>query len=166
MNSEEIQERLEVSRERMLVALELLPDEALLEKGAAGDWSIKDLLAHLAVWESELITALMRLDQGKKPTRLLESIRNVDAYNAQIYEENKERDLDRVFDDFHGTRVQLERWLAEFSRKDLTDPQRFPALAGDPLWKFIAANSFEHEEEHLPAVEDFAAQWQGRAEEG
>ena len=74
-------------------------------------------------------------------------------------QENKDRDLDRIFEDLQGVRVQLEEWLAEFSDHDLTDPKRYSWSKGLPLWHIIAENSFRHEAEHLPQINAFAARW-------
>ena len=61
---------LDTARERLLVAIEPLEDEALLEKNVAGDWSIADILTNLTAWESELVTGLSKLDQNKRPEQL------------------------------------------------------------------------------------------------
>jgi uncharacterized damage-inducible protein DinB len=156
MNRDEILEELDRVREELLVAIEPLPDEALLEPGVMGDWSMADILAHLVAWESEMVTALLRIDQGKTPTRLVDAFADVDGYNARRYRENKGRDLDRVFEDLIGVRVQLEDWLSEFSDKQLNDPKRYSWSKGLPLWHIIAENSFRHEEEHLPDIQAFA----------
>lgn len=165
MNSSDLLDRLYSSRERLLVALEPLPDELLLEPRTLGEWSIADLLAHLAAWESELVTGLMRLDQGKKPEHLLQALASRDAYNQQSLAENQGRALDPIFADFQGVRVQLEGWVEEFSNRDLTNPGRYKWLGGKPLWQIIAANSFEHEEAHLPAVEAFSERWLAEQDE-
>jgi hypothetical protein len=159
MNDFDLPERLESSRERLLMALEPLPDEALLQPGAVGQWSIADLLAHLAAWESELITALMRLKQGRKPERFLQATANREAYNAQRYAENKARDLDRIFADFQGARVHLEQWLEDFSRRELTEAGRYKWLGRETLAQVIARYTCEHEEEHTAAVAAFAQLW-------
>lgn len=156
---DDLQERLENSRERLLVALAPLPDEALLEPNAAGDWSIADVLAHLAAWESELVTALMRLKQRRKPEPFLQAIADRSAYNAKRYTENKERDLDRIFADFQGVRVHLEQWVDEFSLRDLNQKGRFPWFASETLADVIVRYSAEHEEAHLPAIEAYAERW-------
>jgi hypothetical protein len=157
MDNDKLLDLLEETRERLLVALELLTDEQLLAPGAVGDWSVADCLVHLTVWESELVTALMRLKSGQKPTRMLEAIADVDAFNARVYAENKGRDLDRIFSDLQGVRVQLERWLENFSDKELDDPKRFRWLDGRSLRAIIEANSYGHELEHLPALEAYAS---------
>lgn len=159
MNSEQIEERLDEVRERLLVAVDPLPDEALLRPGTIGRWSIADTLAHLIIWEAELVTGLMKIEAGKKPTRLLQALADRDQFNAQRQPELEGRDLDRIFDDLIGVRRQLETWLTYFSDKELNDSKRYKHLRGQPLWKLIEANSYGHELTHLPAIESFATDW-------
>jgi hypothetical protein len=159
MNRDELFEALDSAREQLLLAIEALPDEALLQPGVMDEWSIADVLAHLIAWESEMVTGLLRIDQGKTPTRLLAAFSDIDDYNSNRYQENKGRDLGRIFEDLQGVRIQLEDWLAEFSDRDLNDPERYAWSKGLPLWHIIAENSFRHETEHLPDIKAFAARW-------
>jgi uncharacterized protein (TIGR03083 family) len=159
MSVEEILDALDATRERLLTVLEPLPDEALAYPGTIGPWSVKDVLAHLAAWESELITGLLRLQQGKKPAHLLAAMADRDAYNARRYEENRDRDLDRVFADFQDVRMQLESWIEEFSDRALNNPNQYKVFNGQPLWQVIKANSFGHEGEHIAAIGAFAGRW-------
>lgn len=158
MDAMTIQEQLEDVRIRLLEAIAPLPDEALLRQGVVGEWSVADVLAHLVNWEAELVTGLLRIDQGKKPTRLLDALADREAYNEARYQEMKGRDLDRIFDDLQGVRVQLEEWLEAFSDRALEEPGRYPWLDG-PLWKMIAEVTFEHEAEHIPALEAYSTRW-------
>lgn len=162
MDTMQILERLDEVRVRLLEAISPLPEEALTEPGAVGDWSIADLLAHFVNWEAELVTAFNQIDQGRTPARLLEVLVDRDAYNAGRYPEMKGRELDRIFDDLQGVRVQLEDWLEEFSANDLEQPGRVPGAKQTPLWRLIAQTSFEHEEQHLDEVEAFAEAWLDR----
>jgi hypothetical protein len=155
MNVDEIYEQLESNRERLLLVLQALPEDMLSNPGVMGDWSVIDILTHLVAWESELVTCLMKLDQGKKPVRMLAAIADVDGYNARRFEENKGRDFDRVLDDLRSLRIQLEEWLPRFSDRDLNDGLRYRWNDGVALWQIIEANSFGHEGEHLPDLEAF-----------
>lgn len=161
MNRDELLEELENSRIQILELLEPLPDDTLVEQGTIGEWSIADVLAHLTAWESELVTLLMQVDQGKKPEKWFQAVKDIQAYNVQRYQENKGRDLDRIFDDFHGVRIQLEEWLEEFSDRQLNDPEFYPWAKGRPLWLFIKECSFGHEEEHIEDLEAFVTRWEG-----
>lgn len=164
MDAMSIQERLDEVRIRLLETISDLPDEALQQPGAVGDWSVADVLAHLVNWEAELVTALNRIDQGRKPSRLLQALEDRQVYNAARVDEVQGRDLDRIFDDLQGVRVQLEEWLESFTADDLEKPGRVRGAKKTPLWELIAAASFEHEAGHLPALEEFAERWRRQAE--
>lgn len=159
MDAMTLQEQLDDVRVRLLESIAALPDEVLLEPNVVGQWSIADVLAHLVNWEAELVTALMRIDQGKRPTRLLNALADREAYNAARYEEVKGRDLDAIFDDLQGVRAKMEEWIEEFSEMELEDPDRYDWLEGQALWELIAETSFEHEAEHIPEIERFAERW-------
>lgn len=163
-STDTILDRLDQIRERLLVTIAPLPDEALQEPGTIGRWSVADLLAVLTAWEAELVTGLMRLDQGKKPGKLLAALAEPEAYNAQRFAENQDRDLDRIFDDFRRVRLQLEEWLPALSERDLMDPNRYPKLQGKSLAQVIEETTYGHEARYIPALETFAREWQERHE--
>ena len=156
---EALLDELDASREWLLVAIEPLPDEALEEKGAAGGWSIVDVLVNQTAWEAELVTALMRIKQSKRPDKLLAALKNPADYDEQRYEENQDRDLDQVFADYQSVRVQLEEWLEDFSERELTNPSRYRWFGGRSLGEIIASVTFEREQKVIPAIEEFAESW-------
>jgi hypothetical protein len=149
-------DKLDQSRERLLVAIEPLSDEALLAANALGKWSIADLLVNLTAWESELVTGLLHIDQGKKPARLLAALADAEAYSQKRFLENQGRDLDRIFDDLPQVRLQLEEWLEMFSEKQLTNKKQYAFFQGKALAEIIAQTTFQREWRYLPLVEAFA----------
>lgn len=159
MNSNELYEKLEETRLRLLQALEPLDDEAFYQEGVMDNWTLADILAHLIAWESELVTALQRIKSGKQPVRMLAALKDVDGYNSLRFQENKGREIDRILADSHGLRRELEKWLAEFSDKDLNDPNRYDWSDGHPLWRLIEGNSFGHELQHIDDIERFSERW-------
>ena len=163
--NEQLLDALDSARERLLVALDELPDEALLAPNTIGPWSVADLLVQQTAWESELVTGLLHISQGKKPARLLAALDNAKEYGRLRYEENKGRDLDRIFDDLPQVRVQVEEWLEEFSEKQLSQKGHFPWLKNRSLAQVIDQLTYEHELRSLPQVEALAAKWQAPANE-
>jgi hypothetical protein len=161
---EQILDALDSSRERLLVALDELPDEALLAPNTVGNWSVADLLVQQTAWESELVTGLLRVAQGKKPARLLAALENMEEYGRLRYEENQGRDLDRIFDDLPQVRVQVEEWLEEFSEKQLSKKGQFSWLKNQTLAQLIAQLTYEHEQRYLPQIEALAQKWQAPAD--
>ncbi|MCB9421298.1 MAG: ClbS/DfsB family four-helix bundle protein [Ardenticatenaceae bacterium] len=154
-----ILDQLDSSRERVLTAIEMLPDEALVEAGAVGKYSVADLLALQAAWEAELVTGLMRLNQRKKPEQLLAALARPDVYDAERYTEFAGRDLDLIFDDLQQVRMQLETWLEEFSERDLMGRNRYEWFGGKSLKQVILGVCTEQEAAYVADLERFSQQW-------
>lgn len=153
MERQELQKELRASRDELDALIADLPDEDFHEPGVMNGWTLKDVLAHLNRWEGELVTMLFELKGGKEPSRAeIQGEENIDRLNAKWYEEDKNRKLDLVLNDFRGLRQQTLRRIEEFSEGELNQPDRFPALRGEPLWRWIAVDTYEHEAEHTEFV--------------
>lgn len=152
MNKREIMRALEESHEPILQVLDGLSDEEMLEPGVVGDWTLKDVIAHLARWEAELVKLLWQVRQGLHPTSILVGEMDYDSINARWQQEDKSRPLERILADFYGVRNQTLRRMGDFKDQDLVDPERYPWLNGKPLWLKIAGNSFAHDQEHLEQI--------------
>jgi hypothetical protein len=81
-----------------------LPDTHLLEPGVAGDWSVKDVLAHVTTWEEEALKHLPLIIAGGRPPRYAAAYGGIDAFNAQVWERKRDLSLAQVrqqLDDTH-----------------------------------------------------------------
>ncbi|MDX1416387.1 MAG: ClbS/DfsB family four-helix bundle protein [Candidatus Promineifilaceae bacterium] len=157
--TEQLLDQLDNSRAMLLTAIEPLPDEALLDKRAIGDWSVADVLINLTAWEAELVTGLMRIKKGQRPDRLLAALRDPQTYDEQRYEETQGRDLDQIFLDLQQVRIQVEEWLLEFSERELKDPRRYKWLKGKPLSEIIAITTFKRELGFVPRISQYSHNW-------
>ncbi len=157
---EQLLNKLDASRERLLIAIEPLPDLVLIKKGVVGQWSIADILVNLTVWEAELVTGLMKMERGQKPGRLLSALQDPKTYNKMRYDENQNRDLDLIFNDLVKVRVELEEWLEIFSAKQLTNPKQYSWFKGKSLTDIVAQTTFENEQKYLPHIEKFVQAWE------
>jgi hypothetical protein len=152
MKKDELLNALEEQREKFLEAIDGLSNEELIEPGVVGDWSVKDIIFHLSMWEADLIKLLWQLSQGEKPSTAYFTNSSVDETNAAWQEISKTRSLDQTLADFEAVRKQTYRRVSAIPDKDLIDPDRYEWLEGDPLWKWIAGDSFEHEIEHAAQI--------------
>ena len=157
---EQLQEELENVRLRLLEALAPLLDEAFYQPEVAGPYALRDWLFLLTAWEAELVTGLMKVLQGKKPERLLNALAGRSHYETARLAENQNRDLDLIFNDLQGVRIELEDWLVHFDDKTLNDRQKYRWLAGRSLAELIAETSYQYENEQLPAIEQYATAWE------
>jgi hypothetical protein len=123
------------------------------EAGAAGEWSIKDIIAHIAWHEREMVGmiqahALAGSDLWQLP---------LDQRNAEIFRENKDRPLQDVLEEAPVVYRQFLAAVGTLSDEDVTDPGRFPGMPLDwEPWQVIAGNSYEHYEQHLQDLARFA----------
>jgi hypothetical protein len=160
MDKSKLLQVMEESRETLLSYLEQLDEKHLLTPGTINNWSVKDLLVHLTLWEAHLVTLLFQVRRGQKPNTIHFSNQSDDEINARWQVENQDRDLELVLDDFYGVRPQTIRRVREFSERDLFAVDRYPWAKGHALWEWIAGSSYEHEQEHLPDLQHYVSKVQ------
>jgi uncharacterized damage-inducible protein DinB len=125
-----------------------LPDEALLQPGACGEWSIKDVMNHIAAWQEATLQALPELLQGHKLPR---GKYNIAKFNARQSAEDKDRTL-------AASRRRLER-----SRRDLlaflaTVPEAQMLDLKSRVGGWAKYNTYGHYDEHLYDLQDYSRQ--------
>jgi hypothetical protein len=138
-------------------ALNGLDEEQMLLPGVVGEWSLKDVLAHIAVWQSHLVTAMFRAEKGFKP-QVFDSEAEVDRFNRQNYLEQQTRTFEQIWDDLDSSYRQLLKRLDNWSEAMLFEAQRFKWMQGQPFVRFVEGDSSEHYAEH---AEDIRA-WRQR----
>ncbi|MBX3063663.1 MAG: DinB family protein [Anaerolineae bacterium] len=149
MNKQTILDQIRVGRVKLEAAIDGLTPDHMRRAGVIGIWSIKDVLAHVTAWESELVTALAKLS---KVAPHIVQIDDIDSWNMEQYAINVRRDLDIVLEDFHGVHKHLLKEVEALDEKTLTDPKRFAWMEGEPLSYLIAEESFWHEQEHAEQI--------------
>jgi hypothetical protein len=151
MPKQELLRALEDSRAELLATIDDLPHPAMLEDGVVGEWSVRDVLQHLSLWEAELVMLLAAYRQGRKPSsdRFRKS---VDELNAEWHASTRHRPLESVVADFHAVRRQILQQLEEIPEDELSRPPRFAWLNGRPLQAWIADDSHLHEAEHTAHI--------------
>jgi hypothetical protein len=98
-----------------------LPDAAMTEPGVVGDWSVKDLLAHITTWEGEALKALPLLLEGQQPPRY----GGVDRFNAQEAAHKRRLTLEDVLQQLAETHRRLLAFLDIVPETYFTGETRF-----------------------------------------
>ena len=155
MKKTEILKTLKGSREAFLAAIEGLSDEAMLEPGVVGEWSVCDLLVHLTLWEAGLVTLLFHVKEGHKPPPDENAAETMDQKNARWHAENKGRPLDLARADFVAVRKQTLRRVRALTQAEFEQADKLAWLEGAPLSKWIASDTFEHEAEHIQQIREW-----------
>jgi hypothetical protein len=130
--------------------LQDIGEDHMTQPGVAGEWSIKDIVAHLTAWRRRTVGRFQAaLRHEPTPTPFWPpNLQTDDEINGWIYAADRDRSLADVLSDSRDVFGQLVEALDAFPEADLLDPERFPWLEGEPL---TAAALFGHfHEEHEP----------------
>jgi hypothetical protein len=73
-----------------------LSEAQLMEPGVTGDWSVRDILAHVTTWDEEALKHLPSILEGRKPRRYSVTYGGIDAFNALMTEQKKGLSLSEV----------------------------------------------------------------------
>ena len=107
---------IETAWQNLLAACEGLSDADLLEPGVTGTWSVKDIIAHVTVWEDEALSHLPAVLAGRRPPRYSVTHGGINAFNAQMTQRNRGMSLSEVLsrrDDTHTRLVEFVRRVPE-----------------------------------------------------
>lgn len=137
-----------------------LSEKQLTTPGVNGDWTIKDILVHLATWQRRMalrLEALARNDETNPNQPPIKTDEEMNRFNDETFAANQARPLNLVWSDFRSAYQRLLESTRAMNESDLFDKQRYTWLEGSALWENIAGNSFAHYEEHTPMIEAWLA---------
>jgi hypothetical protein len=117
-----------------------------------GEWSVKDIIAHLSAWEKYLLDRLGFVMTGLPPHYpVMTSWDDVHRFNAQVYSENKDRPLSSVMIEFRNLYHAVVTVIEALSAEQLNQPYDYDFPDDHiTLHQLIRANTFEHYQEHCP----------------
>jgi len=84
-----------------------LSDVRLMEHGVTGNWSVRDIIAHVTSWDEEALKHLPLILKGGKPPRYSVTYGGIDAFNAVMTERKKDFSLSEVLTQLDETHSQL-----------------------------------------------------------
>lgn len=158
MSKAELISRIESERRALEETLARIPAEDMLAEGVVGWWSVKDVLAHIAMWYSRAVTLLFQAERGGALQLPRSNAPDWSDINARDYASQKDRPLDRIQADFHGAHQQLiKRLNAWADEAALFDPRRYPALKGRALAEYLWDYTGGHSAEHRAQIESWLA---------
>lgn len=101
-----------------------LPAEALVEPGVTESWSVRDLIAHVTIWEEESLKHLPLVIAGGTPPRYAAQ-GGIDAFNARTMAERARLSLPEVVSQSEQTHARLMAFLETVDEAHLTRETRF-----------------------------------------
>lgn len=125
-------------------------EDRMEEPGPMGDWTFKDLAAHLLGWRERTL-ALIAAGPGEHPPAAWPATLSTDdEINAWIHEQHRQRPLRDVLADVDRSYERLAALVETMPEEDLMTPGRFDWMEGQAL---VEADFFGHlHEEHEPSI--------------
>ena len=154
-------------RARWEALLSNVGETRMTEPGVAGNWSVKDTIAHITAYERGLVSWLEAASRDKPLELPVLDHPDVDHRNALIFAHNQGRPLEDVLAESRQVFQQLLSLAQAPPEEDLLDPQRTEWFVrprwreSRALWKCIADDSSEHYNQHMPGTRA----WQDRVED-
>ncbi|HEX2501607.1 MAG TPA: DinB family protein [Methylomirabilota bacterium] len=136
------------SRAETLALVRRLPRAALLQARTQADWSIRDVLAHVAAWEEEGARRLALIARGRG-ARIVwyDTPAELDAFNARAVAAARRLGTAAVLRRLATARARLLAGLRRLPATALTDPTH--AL---PVTRWLREFAWVHEGEHRREV--------------
>ncbi len=126
-----------------------LPDSQLVEPGVMGDWSVRDILAHVTTWEEEALKHLPLIIEGGRPPRYV-TYGGIDAFNAQMAEQKRGLSLSDVQRQLDETHRRLIDFIRSAPEHQLMRESRFR--------RRLRLDTYSHYPKHAEAIREWREQ--------
>jgi hypothetical protein len=147
----EVLHELETEHARWVAILEEVGPARMTPPGVEGDWTVKDVIAHVTYYERVVRDRLQAGLAGRefvRPEYESPAGLSIDERNAWIYTRIKDLPLDAVLAESRAVYPPILAAVQTLTEADLNDPTRFPWQAGSALWEWIEGDVYEHYRDH------------------
>jgi hypothetical protein len=141
-------EALRIGHDRLKAVIDGLSEDELALP-AQGEWTRRDVIAHIEWWERHSVHVIVALREGRDPYPSAEPF-DLDARNAQVFAESRGRTAADVRSGEAAAWTDLLRTIEDADEADLFVPGRFAWTEGEPLVEIIRGDTDGHWAEHLP----------------
>ncbi len=140
MNRSQLLSRIETAWSDLQQSFAGLSQDELQEPGVAGDWSVKDVLAHVTSWDEEALTALPVIAAGRRPARY----GGVDNFNAREVPRRRSLGLEEGLERLGAAHERLLAYLASQPESLFATETRFRHR--------LRLDTYSHYPEHARAI--------------
>lgn len=154
ISKQQLLEKMRSGYDAFSALLSSLDEIQMTIPGVNGNWSIKDNIAHLSTWQLQQTANNQAVREGVEradPTPGMSE----DESNELYYQQNKNRALADVLDEFHESSRLLQESVEALTDEQLNSPVAW--LDGGTLAPRVAGNSYAHYDEHTEIIQHWLA---------
>jgi len=149
MDKQQLLKRLETAWMALKASYTGLSDAQLLEPGVMGDWSVKEILAHVTTWEEEALKYLPLIINGQKPPRYVR-YGGIDGFNAQMAEQKRSLALAEVLSQLDETHRRLISYIQSVPEEQF--------IGETPFRHRLRLDTYSHYPLHARAIQQWREQ--------
>ena len=150
MEKSQLLKRLNQSWEDFQASYAGLSHSELLAPGVAGDWSVRDIIAHVTWWEEEALTHLPLILAGGRPPRYSVTYGGIDSFNAQMTELKRHLSLSEVLRQQEDTHRRLIDFIGGVPEDQFIRETRFRHR--------LRLDTYSHYREHVEMIRQWRVQ--------
>jgi hypothetical protein len=142
----ELLESIRSTRQQLEKKFGKLTPEQMVWPGSMGDWSVKDILAHLVDWEQRFIGWYQAGLRGEIPETPAPGLKwsELPKLNQQGYERHRHESLDEVMALYETSYKQILALIEGMSKDEIFTPKYYAWTGESSLLGWIAANTSSH----------------------
>jgi len=138
---QKIIESLQTERKRLEQNLAGLSREDLEKPGVVGEWSIKDVLAHLADWEAHMPVWLAAARRGDPVAEMETGLEwgQYHEFNQRIYARHRKQTLDEVQAYFHDMHHQFMEMVEAMPEDEMLAAGLYAFIGRGAVYNWLSA---------------------------
>ncbi len=131
--------RLQTERKRLEKNLSYLSPGSMLRAGVVGEWSVKDVLAHVADWEARMPVWMEKARSGR-PVETPEpglNWKQLDIVNRRIYEAHRHQSLEEVLEYLRTTRTRFMDLVQAMPEDEMLTCERYDFTGKSAVYDWL-----------------------------
>jgi hypothetical protein len=134
-----------------------LSDSQMMKPGVTGDWSVRDILAHVTTWEGEALKHLPTILKGDKPPRYSVTHGGINGFNRIMTEQKRGLSLTDVRRELDDTHRRLIRFIESVPEEQFQTET--------PFRHRLRLDTYTHYSKHAEAIRKWRKQRRSSQEE-
>lgn len=132
--------------EKLQAEIAKLTPEEMVEAGTVGEWSVKDVLAHLYEWQRMVRSWYAIGKRGENPITPSEAYtwKEIPALNQHIYETYRDIELDNITEKLATSHAETLREIDGMSDEELFTPKIYKWTKSTTLGSYYTSATSSH----------------------
>ncbi|MFQ6125682.1 MAG: ClbS/DfsB family four-helix bundle protein [Candidatus Heimdallarchaeota archaeon] len=111
------------ARAYLLEIIEDFNPEEMLQPTKIGKWCVKDILSHIAGWDTLMRTTMRAIFEGKQPD--LSATKDIDATNVKFVDERSGWSVEQILAEMAENHQKMLQFVEELTDEQLFKPRIF-----------------------------------------